>query len=155
MTWALADIAAVAEILGLVAVVPSLIFVGVQLQRSNREARAAIIQATMDSDREVSATFAQHAETWDKVVNGAPLADGTETRRAIVLFNVLMVDTEARYHQYQTGFLDAKSWEARYAAISNFVSLPIFQAWRQSGGAVSRAEDFLEILDRMASGAQN
>jgi len=75
MTWALADIAAVAEILGLIAVVPSLIFVGVQLARSNREARAATIQATMDSDREVSATFAEHAETWDKVVNGAPLAD--------------------------------------------------------------------------------
>jgi hypothetical protein len=155
MTWALADIAAVAEILGLVAVVPSLIFVGVQLARSNREARAATIQATMDSDREASATLAEHAETWDKVVTGAPLADGAETRRAILLFNVLMVDTEGRYHQYQTGFLDAKAWQARYAASRKMVSLPIYKTWRQSGGAASRSEDFLEILDRLASEAQS
>ena len=80
VTWTLSEFAAVAEILGLVAIVPSLIFVGVQLQRGNCEARAASIQATMDADREISMAYADHAGTWDKIITGAPLAEGEELR---------------------------------------------------------------------------
>lgn len=61
MLWTLSELALIAEILGLVAVVPSLIFVEVQLMRGNREARAATIQATMDSDLRLSSAFADHA----------------------------------------------------------------------------------------------
>lgn len=150
MTWTLSELAAVAEILGLIAIVPSLIFVGVQLQRGNREARAASIQATMDADREISMAFADHAGTWNKVITGSPLAEGEEWRRGIVLFNVLMADSEGRFHQFKAGYLDAQSWEARHSTLRELSNLPIYKTWRNSPGGRSHAADFLEILDSLA-----
>jgi hypothetical protein len=147
MTWTLSEFAAVAEILGLVAIIPSLIFVGVQLQRGNREARAASIQATMDADREISMAFADHAATWDKVITGRPMTEGEEWRRGIVLFNVLMADSEGRYHQFKAGYLDAQSWEARHSTLRELANLPIYKIWRNSPGGRSHAADFLAIMD--------
>ena len=149
MTWTLSELASIAEIVGLVAIVPSLIFVGVQLMRGNREARAATIQATMDSDLRLSSAFADHAGTWNKVITGEPLAIGEEMRRGIVLFNVLMADTEGRFQQYRSGYLDAQTWEARKATLPKFVRLPIFEVWRSSPGGASHSADYLELLDAL------
>jgi len=52
MTWTLSELAAIAEIIGLIAIVPSLLFVGVQLARGNREFRAASTQAVLASERD-------------------------------------------------------------------------------------------------------
>ncbi len=154
MTWTLQELASIAEILGLIAIVPSLIFVGVQLGRGNREARAAAFQAAMKSEIDVSAIFAEHAGTWDNVINGAPLASGEELRRGMILFNVLMSDSEGRYHQFKAGYLDVQSWEARHSALAPMVILPIFEIWRSSPGGLSHSADFLQLLDGMVSKAQ-
>lgn len=151
MTWTLSELAAIAEILGLIAIVPSLIFVGVQLARGNREARAATYQAAMKSEIDVSAILVEHAGTWDKVMTGAPLASGEELREGIVLFNVLMSDSEGRYHQFKAGYLDVQSWDARRSALASAVFLPIFEIWRSSPGGLSHSADFLALLDGMAS----
>ncbi|HEY5622495.1 MAG TPA: hypothetical protein VIV14_01965 [Gammaproteobacteria bacterium] len=147
MDLTLPEFAAIAEILGLVALVPSLIFVGVQLKRGNREARAATMQAAMVSDLTISIAFADHAGTWNKVITGQPLETGEESRRGIVLFNVLMADTEGRFHQYKAGYLDAQSWEGRSSALPGVTRLPIFEIWRNSPGGKSHAADFLALLD--------
>ena len=147
MTWTLSELGSIAEIVGLLAIVPSLIFVGAQLARGNREARASTIQAIMNSEMEMTARFADHAGTWDKVVAGEPLSNGEEARRGIVLLNVLMTDSEHRYHQFQSGYLDAQQWEARRSIFPSLVRMPIYKSWRNSLGAKSRSGDFLEILD--------
>ena len=150
MNWTLSELAAIAEILGLIAIVPSLIFVGIQLVRSNREARAAITQAIMESEINVAFKFAEHAGTWDKVVTGAPLSEGEELRRGIVLYNGLMTDTENRYHQTKAGYLHPKTWNASEASLPRVVGLPIFTHWRVSLGGLNCSADFLELLDKMA-----
>ena len=70
MNWTLSELASIAEIIGLIAIFPSLIFVGIQLVRGNRESRAATIQAALASENSFNATVAQYAGTWDKVVKG-------------------------------------------------------------------------------------
>lgn len=154
MTWTLQELASIAEILGLIAIVPSLIFVGVQLGRGNREARAAAFQAAMKSEIDVSAILAEHAGTWDKVIKGAPLASGEELRKGMILFNVLMSDSEGRFYQFKSGYLDVQSWEARHSALALMVILPIFEIWRSSPGRLSHSADFLKLLDGMVSKAQ-
>ena len=154
MTWTLQELASIAEILGLIAIVPSLIFVGVQLGRGNREARAAAFQAAMKSEIDVSAILAEHAGTWDKVIKGAPLASGEELRKGMILFNVLMSDSEGRYHQFKAGYLHVQSWEARHSALAPMVILPIFEIWGSSPGGLSHSADFLKLLDGMVSKAQ-
>ena len=151
MTWTLSELAAIAEILGLVAIVPSLIFVGVQLARANREARAATLQAAMFSEISYSFRFADHASVWDKVITGSPLSEGEELRRGVLLYNAFMTDTENRYHQFRGGYLDSQAWEARYSTLPEIVSLPIFEPWRNSPGGRNHSTGFLEMLDELAS----
>ena len=132
-----------------------MLFVGVQLARGSREVRAATIQATMNSESELNARFVEYAGTWDKVATGAPLSEGEERRRAIVLFNMLMTDTENRLHQFKAGYLDRETWEARHSTLPEIVSLPIFKIWRKSLGGRNRSAEFLGIVDKMAGKARD
>lgn len=150
MNWTLSELASIAEILGLIAIFPSLIFVGVQLARSSREARAATLQAAASSQLDLTSMFAQYASTWDKVLKGEALSDGEESRRGIVLYQSLMIDTENRFHQNKTGYLEDKSWKARELTLPHLISLPMFASWRGSLGGLNCSSDFLEVLDKLA-----
>ena len=141
------------EIIGSVAVVLSLIFVGMQLNEGNRETRAATTQVALQSTMDLQRTFALHAGTWDKVVSGEPLASGEEMRRGILLFNLLMTDDQNLYHQFESGFLDAGTWEGRRSTLPQIVSLPMYEIWKNSIGSKGHSADFLELLDSAAVGA--
>ena len=140
----------IAELIGTTAVVLSLAFVGIQIRDGNREARAATIQAALSSDQDMSAVFAEHASTWDKVLAGEPLSSGEEMRRGIILFNMLITDSENRYLQLKSGYLDAQSWEGRQSILLGLANLPIYETWRSTPGALSHSADFLELLDTLA-----
>jgi len=153
MRMKLTDVASIAEIIAAIGVIFSLIFVGLQINEGNQETRAATIQAASDAEAFMIATIVNHSETWNKVVTGAPLESGAETRKGINLYNFLMVDTENRYHQFHSGFLDAPSWEGRLSILQPIVKLPIFKIWRESFGAKGHSAEFLELLDSLAEEA--
>jgi len=153
MKLKLKDWASIAEIIAAIGVILSLIFVGLQINEGNQETRAATIQAASDAEAFMIATIVNHAETWNKVVTGAPLESGAETRKGINLYNFLMVGNENRYHQFRSGFLDASSWEGRLSILQPIVRLPIFKIWRESFGAKGHSAEFLELLDRLAEEA--
>ena len=150
MKLRLAEWASIAEIIAAIGVIISLIFVGLQISEGNQETRAATRQAASDGEAFMLATFVNHAETWDKVVTGTPLESGTETRRAINLYNILMVDTENRFHQFNSGFLDDSSWQGRLSILHGVTKLPIYETWRNSFGANNHSPEFLELLDSIA-----
>ena len=143
-------IGAIAELLAAVGVIISLIFVGLQVRKSNAEARLATIQATTDTEVMMVSTLADHAETWNKVHTGEALEGDVEIRRGIVLFNLLMIDYENRYHHFLAGNLDERSWSNRLIVLDLVVALPIFKLWRDSLGARSRGADILDLIDRKA-----
>ena len=149
----LSDWASIAEIIAAVGVILSLIFVGLQINEGNQETRAATLQAAADGESFLIATLLNHPDTWDKVITGQPLEDGTETRTGIMLFNLMMTESENRYHQFNAGFLDSTSWHGRLASIRPLVKLPFFQTWRKSMGAMNHSADFLDLLDRLAEDA--
>ncbi len=151
----LAQLASLAEIIASIAVVLSLIFVGLQISEATRETKAATLRSAADSELFMAATVLNHASTWDKVLNGEPLASGEETRTGIILFNLLMIESENRYHQFQAGFLDAQSWEGRHATLGSLAKLPIYTVWRDSPGAKGHSADFLDLLDSYAAKAPN
>ncbi len=149
----LQDWGAIGELLGGVAIIVSLLYVGLQIKHGNRETRASTIQAASDAEAFMIATMVNHSETWNKVITGAPLESGAETRKGINLYNFLMVDTENRYHQFHSGFLDAPSWEGRLSTLQPIVRLPIFKIWRESFGGKGHSAEFLELLDGLAEEA--
>jgi hypothetical protein len=150
MRLKLTDWASIAEIIAAIGVVFSLIFVGLQINDGNQETRAATLQAASDAEAFMIATIVNHSETWDKVITGARLENGAETRKGINLYNLMMVDNENRYHQFHSGFLDAPAWEGRLSILQPIVRLPMFKIWRESFGAKGHSAEFLELVDSLA-----
>jgi hypothetical protein len=141
----------VGDIVASIAVIASLIYLGVQLRNGNREARARTVQSAMDSELSVTATLAQHSSTWEKVATGKDLRDDEEVRLGVLLFNLLMTEGESRFQQYGSGFLDAATWESRRNSLAGLVRLPIFGPWRQSFGALNHTAGFLALIDDLAA----
>jgi hypothetical protein len=113
-----------------------------QIKHGNRETRANTLQATLDSELSLQAEAMRYAGTWDKVVTGVHLADGEETRRAILLYNMMMTLYQNRYHSFKTGYLDHPPFT------EEVVTYPMYEIWRCSGGAKIRSAEFLEFVDK-------
>jgi hypothetical protein len=128
MKWKLSELASIAEIIAALGVILSLLFVGSQIQDGNREVRAATLQKTLDAEMFFQAEAIRYAKTWDKIVAGMPLEDGEETRRGILLLNMLMTMYQNRYLQFRSGYLDNPP------AISDAVTWPMYATWRGSSG---------------------
>ena len=146
---ALEYFANIAEIVGVVLVVVTLVFLTLQIRQNTQALRATTILSVMQSETSMMSILVENSATWEKIQTGAPLAAGDETRKAIVLFNVYMIDTESRFHQYKIGYLDAQPWDGRLRTLPHVVRLPIFELWRNSLGGQSHADDFLELLDSL------
>jgi hypothetical protein len=140
----LTDVAAIAEIVASIGVILSLIFVGLELSEGNRETSAATAQAASDQTMFLQAEILRYSDTWQKVLDGAPLEDGEENRRGIVLFDMVMTENENRFQQFDMGYL-----EDLRGNLETFVALPIYDQWKASPGANSKSPEFLELLDGM------
>jgi hypothetical protein len=141
--------AAIAEMIAATGVILSLIFVGLQINDESRETRAATLQATNDSEMFMQSQLLRYAEVWEKILSGAPLEDGTEERRGIVLYNLVMTEYENRYAQFEAGYFDPVLWESRRVGLARFASVPFYEIWSESIGASDHSPSFLEIIEDM------
>ena len=144
-------IGAIAEMLAALGVIISLIFVGMQVRKGSAESRAATMQSTTDTEVAIVRTLAANADIWNKIISVSPLESGVETRKGILLFALLMIDYENRFHQHRAGYFDSRSWNGRVRILRKTVTLPIFDVWRQSQGGKSRGADYLEFLDKLVA----
>ena len=139
------------DFIGGLAVVAGLIFVGVQLLGGNRETRASTIQTSLQMQILVDTELARYSDTWEKIISGVAIDDLAELRRAIILFNLVMTNLENRFHQFQAGYLDKKSWNASLEALHRFLASNIYSKWRESAGAATHSVDFLDLIDDVLS----
>jgi len=146
MNLLLSDYAAIAEIIASIAVILSLVFVGFQMRESNRAGRVNAVQTTWEFEMELAGKMADHAETWNKAVRGQEFSDDIELRRAIILFNMLMSESENRYFQYREGYLENSEWEARRRSLELLVKLPVFLEWQKSISARNHSDAFLAMV---------
>lgn len=135
----------------MILVVLTLIFLTLQIRQNTQAIRASTMNSAMQSEMEFAGLLLTDAETWDKVLSAAPIGVGAETRKAILLFNVFMIDTESRFHQFNSGYLDAQAWDGRRGTLPDVVRLPVFKIWRYSFGGLSHSADFLALLDGLAA----
>ena len=75
MNQKLSDWASIAEILGAVAIVISLVFVGFQISDGNRETRAATTQAALDAEMAFQAELMRYANEWQRVILDGDMSD--------------------------------------------------------------------------------
>ncbi len=135
----------VAEMIGIGAIVASLIFVGLQLQLSQEIALAAQYQnrteavqglalAQMEADH-VSPHFR------DRVSDSISTED-------INLFHWLWLSQDNHFFQYQAGFLAEESWRPQFRNIKAIYSrceLRFVWDWRRTG----LRDDFVALVDSL------
>ena len=111
----LKDWAYIAEIIGGIAIIASLIFVGVQIQDNSREMRSATYQAITDSDLYILMEFAKQPAM---LVNQQKfLADpGSLEFEQLQQVNFMLTATlrgfENTYMQYKAGVLEESRWRS-------------------------------------------
>ena len=142
-------IGAAGEIVGALAVVVSLIYLSGQVKHTNKLARNASTQSVIGSETNFASILLQNACVWNKVISGEQFSDAVEEREGIILFNLYLLDSENRFHQWKDGFLEEQSWKGREKTLDKMVFLPIYELWEKSLSASGHSQDFLHLLSEI------
>jgi hypothetical protein len=107
------DLAAVAEIIGAIGVMVSLVFVGIQMMQANKLARAAAQQKQIESLRGISQLVMENPLLAD-ILGRGPGAELTGSERVFVVAFMSYAERmwEGLYEQYRLGLVDPETWEA-------------------------------------------
>jgi hypothetical protein len=120
MKFQLADLAKVAEIVAAVAVVLSLVFVGVQIRASTRAAQAAAYQDLAALEIEMLYELGKDAalaERYNRAWLAPSSVNADDLAPAVYLRLSTMRLWEAFYLQYRSGSLSEEAWAAREPVI--------------------------------------
>lgn len=106
------------QIVGLVAVVGSLIFVGLQLKQAEDIALAEAVESTATRGIELRALIASHTDTWQKACRGQELNKSEKLIAANIYFSYLQsnFNTWVRYETTGIGGINSRYLIDAYAA---------------------------------------
>jgi hypothetical protein len=122
----LSDWASIAEVAGAIAVVLSLLYVGVQVKANTDEIRAANRQAFVNRSLLATgniATSTELATAFAKIAVGAPLTP-TETIQYQYFVRGLLYDIQESFLVHREGRLDDDYWETRAAIVLAYMAQP-------------------------------
>lgn len=152
MTLGLADWAYLAEILGSVAIVISLIFVGLQVRENTKATQAATFQEHMGYEIDFVTRVGADpdlAAIWENALRDFASLDGSAKIQGTYLFLGAMRLWEGFYLQWRAGTLSDDGWKAREPIVRSFAMLPM-----PDFGGASRQDEvfsgaFMEYIRRV------
>ena len=118
-----------AELVGIVAIVISLIFVGLEVRQSAAATRGATQQALADAAREASAALVEDVETAELILrflSATDWSDFTEAERfrSVILFTSMLRVYESAYYQRNEGNLSVELWAGWEASLRGVAPMP-------------------------------
>lgn len=122
----LGDLANIAEVIGALGVIISLVYVGVQIREHTEEMRTANRQQLIGRAHEATAGFALSAElsgVLAKVANGDTLTSGERVQYGYLIRSMLY-DVQEAFVLNREGRLDDEYWETRAAVARSYMSSP-------------------------------
>lgn len=136
-----------AELIGIVAIVASLVFVGLQLRQSHDIALATQYQARAEATQNV---YLASIEA-DYLVPVPALRNGIGDKysaRDINVFLWLWIQYDNHFYQYESGFLEESAWQAQLRNIRRLYSICdarfVFE-WRKIG----LRSEFVELVESL------
>ena len=127
------DWRATAELIGITAIVASLIFVGLQLKQSQEIAIATQYQNRAEAVMNLSLTYIEAGYVAPRFRKW--LSDDISTEE-INTYLWLWISMDNHYYQYQSGFMAEDSWQAQFRnlnAIYANCALRFVWNWRKEG----------------------
>ncbi len=133
-------ISSIAEVVGAIGVIVSLIFVGLQIRKSTVANEAATYQASVGFDIDMLMNLSSNADqarifnayTW--VEENAELTT-IDTIRAEYQMTALLRHLENLFLQHQLGMLSEKIWQTRKALLEAVVLSPGYDRFHQTPSA--------------------
>jgi hypothetical protein len=141
-----ADWKDVAELVGIAAIVASLLFVGLQLKQSHEIALAIQFQARAEATQNLHLTAIE--ADWLPVRPLRNRISNDMSARDINVFLWLWIQYDNHYYQYQAGFLDESSWQAQFQNVRelySFCDARFVYEWRKKG----LRSEFVELIESL------
>lgn len=135
----------IAELVGLVAIVASLIFVGLQLKQSQDIALATQYQARAEATMNLALAHIEADYTVRIPSLQAGLSDEVSARD-INTYLWLWIAMDNHYYQYQAGFLEEEAWQAQLRNTKGIFAdcaMRFVYEWRRAG----LRSDFVALID--------
>ena len=132
----------ISEIIGAIAVVASLIYVGIQIRDSNRVNQANARHNISEFVLQVSMFNAGHADRIaaieQKIAEGGELTGAEHTFQWWSHMN-MMLHAETYYHHYELGLMPDGHWKGYIRYVEGYSTAPGFaEFWGEVGPAFSR-----------------
>jgi hypothetical protein len=141
----------IAEVVGIAAIVASLVFVGLELRQTQNALMASTYQArafdAMNAERGIADSeyigpiLAKIDFDDEESLDGLSKEEFWRLRR---YYNARMIDLDNEYYQYQSGYLDEKFFEGQFKRSVSRVA----KRWRRLGVTEMRPE-FRELVDEL------
>lgn len=151
----LEKLALVAEIVGAVAVVVSVLYVGLEVRQNSATLQAASFQAVSDSLTEFTASVGRDPELTRIYTTGLREGRHGLTDSEWSQFNLLMVAMVRRlenaYFQSHQGFIPAEQWDGLSKAYDFIVLSPGGREWLSDPETRDLyADSFIEFIEHLA-----
>ncbi len=142
-----------AEILGVVVVVVTLIYLSVQVRQGTELLRSESRQALVTNDVASLAANFNNADVFAKYVSGEELSAEDQLRLSF-MFTLDLRNREFEYFQYTNGLLDEQAWLAyRHVVLVNH-STGLGRAWWDHIGRGIVDPKFAALVDEMLVDAE-
>jgi len=147
----LGDFSSVANLASNLAVLVSLLFLGLQVRQGNRNQRSLMQQGRSARNVELLARLGEPnlAKLMTRAAGNEELADAEYYQLYGYLASVLW-SYEDCFFQFRAGMLDAQSWSSDVATLKRMFANPVYWAvWKAARGALG--EDYRSFLDELVS----
>jgi len=136
-----------AELVGIAAIVASLVFVGFQLRQEHKIARSEVWSERNLIRAELASLVTSNSEVWVKGLQGADLVDAEKARFAAIA-NLLIFKQSTHYLQRGTGISPGVPDVIALQLIDMLESYPGLKAFWLDHVGYHRARDSLSPFDR-------
>ena len=149
MTLSWDAIGAIAELLGAMGVICSLIYLGVQIRQNSKHVESSVYQSTNDVFVDFYAMLAADpvlADIWYKELLGENVRE-EHSEQAKALLSVLFLAFENNYQHYRSGVVVRDA--LLLPGISRILSEPFVVGWLKNYGVANLSPEFLRALDEI------
>jgi hypothetical protein len=152
----LEELSYLSQIVGVVAVLASLIFVGLQVRQNTKALKATSHHAITDSFNVINTLIMSDpkvARRWRLGLAGAEGIDEDERSSIDMMMLGYMRIFETLYYQYKSGTMEAKLFEAELNTLKWAVTNPGFVAWWPNN-PISLSAEYRTFIDGLIRDTQ-
>ncbi|MEQ1819723.1 MAG: hypothetical protein ABL871_14050 [Terricaulis sp.] len=144
----LEQISYLSQSIAAIAVVASLVFVGIQIRQSEKTQRAAMHTSRLGQIRETAFHIASPGitEGYSKALDADPETTPTEWMQFLFTTMAIEITRDEQYRQFREGLIGEERWSQTKATIVNSMTAPGFRALYQINRAVY-SDEYQALLD--------